>query len=276
MHAFTVDLEDWYHGIPLSGNQKSKIEHRLLVGLEPLLQLLSTSNTTATFFILGEVAKKYPTILKVLKCLGHELACHGLTHDFVYNLTPAQFKRDTSYCVRLIEDIIGSPVYGYRAPYFSITEQSLWALEILSELGIQYDSSIMPVQSWRYGITNYGNQWRKLKYPSGSLWEIPITVRSWVGPSIPVSGGAYFRIYPYELTKRNIQWCESQSLNAVFYIHPWELDSTHPKIPFEWRAHITHYYNLSNTRKKLNQLLAEFKFASLSSILNQLIVKDTL
>ncbi|MGH8002810.1 MAG: DUF3473 domain-containing protein [Brasilonema sp.] len=151
--------------------------------------------------------------------------------------------------------------------YFSITSKSLWALEILADLEFRYDSSIFPVQNWRYGIPNYNSQPQQINTSGGLIYEIPASVRRVFNYNIPVSGGAYFRLYPYKLTYSNFRALEQEGRHVIFYIHPWELDLNHPPLPLTWKEHITHYINRFSTELKLKQLLQYFSFAPLGDVL---------
>jgi polysaccharide deacetylase family protein (PEP-CTERM system associated) len=170
--------------------------------------------------------------------------------------------------------LTGSAIRCYRAPCFSITRSSLWALEVLAELGVAVDSSIFPVRNWRYGIPN------SPRHPyavdtTGRLWEAPLSVRSVGRWTIPAAGGAYFRIYPYSITAANFRSAEKRGQPIIFYIHPWELDPEHPFVPFHWKACVTHYWNLGKTERKLRRLLTEFRFETLGSVLAQLQAKNS-
>ncbi len=166
-----------------------------------------------------------------------------------------------------LEDCIGRKVESYRAAYFSITRRSLWALDILVEEGIRYDSSIFPVKNWRYGIPDYSRSPTVVNTGAGPLCEFPISTRRLFGHNLPVTGGAYFRIYPYRLSRANIRAAERQGMPVVFYLHPWELDPRQPRVSFKRKAMLTHYVNLRSTSRKLERLCEEFEFTTLSEVL---------
>lgn len=267
-HAFTVDLEDWYHGIPIAAESKAIAERRLHIGTDRLLELLQEHGVSATFFALGSVAREHPGLLRAIADAGHDIGSHGLSHDLIYEMTPARFREETGSSIRALEDCISRRVDSYRAAYFSITRRSLWALEVLVEEGIRYDSSIFPVRNWRYGISDYPRTPQVVETPSGPILEFPISTRQVLGRNIPVAGGAYFRIYPYALTRSNIRSAEHEGLPVVFYLHPWELDDGHPVVRFRTRAMLTHYVNLRSTAPRLARLLAEFRFTTLEEVLS--------
>ncbi|MBU7584723.1 MAG: DUF3473 domain-containing protein [Nostoc sp. TH1S01] len=272
-NAFTVDVEDWYHGIPIDETTKAAAECRLHNSLNILLDLLARYRVKGTFFWLAPVALKYPDLLQQVVSEGHEIGCHGWSHDLIYNMSPQRFREETERAAKVIADLIGKPITAYRAAYFSITKNSLWALEILAELGFKYDSSIFPVQNWRYGIPDFEPRHQVIKTPSGDIYELPMSVRRILNRNVPVSGGAYFRLYPYALTVNNFRIAELQGYPVVFYLHPWELDPNHPKISFNWKARFTHYYNLQSTKPKLEQLLQDFCFAPLGEVLDLMLEK---
>jgi polysaccharide deacetylase family protein (PEP-CTERM system associated) len=266
-HAFTVDLEDWYHGIPIVAERKASAERRLHVGTDPLLELLARRGHKATFFALSSIAQEHPQILRKIADAGHDVGSHGLSHDFIYDMSPARFRNETRSSIHDLEDCIGRKVESYRAAYFSITRRSLWALDILVEEGIRYDSSIFPVKNWRYGIPDYSRSPTVVNTGAGPLCEFPISTRRLFGHNLPVTGGAYFRIYPYLLSRANIRAAERQGMPVVFYLHPWELDPRQPRVSFKRKAMLTHYVNLRSTSRKLERLCEEFEFTTLSEVL---------
>lgn len=266
-HAFTVDVEDWYHGIPISSRLKARAERRLEHGMDRLLELLHTHRTRATFFLLGPIAAEYPSMVRMLAEEGHELGCHGWSHKLIYEMTPMLFRDETKRALSVIEDLTGRPVRAYRAAYFSITRDSLWALDVLTELGVRYDSSIFPIRNWRYGIADFDPHPQQIATLNGPIYEFPLTVRRIAGHNLPACGGAYFRLYPFWLTRSNLRAAERQGRPAIFYLHPWELDPDHPRVAFYWKAWLTHYSNLGVTVPKLQRLLHEFEFGPLGEVL---------
>ena len=267
-HAFTVDLEDWYHGIPIAAESKARAERRLHLGTEALLELLQRNNARATFFILGPIAREHPGLVRRIAAAGHDIGSHGVSHDLIYEMSRERFREETRASIRDLEDLIGRPVRSYRAAYFSITRRSLWALDVLAECGVRFDSSIFPVANWRYGIPDWSRRPTVVDTASGPLLEFPISTRRLLGRNIPVTGGAYFRIYPYALTCANVRAAEREGMPVVFYLHPWELDPDHPVVRFRARAMVTHYANLGATRPRLERLLAEFNFTTLGEVLS--------
>jgi len=267
-HAFTVDLEDWFDGIPIASESKARAERRLEIGTERLLGLLAEGGHRATFFVLSPIADSYPQLVRRIVAAGHDIGSHGLSHDLLYEMSPARFREETRRSIRTLEDRIGERVTSYRAAYFSVTPRSLWALEILVDEGIRFDSSIFPVKNWRYGIPDYSRRPLVVDTPGGPLLEFPISTRRLLGRNVPVTGGAYFRIFPYALTKQNIRALEEERMPVVFYLHPWELDPDHPFVWFRKRAMVTHYVSLDSTAGKLERLLSDFRFTTLAEVLH--------
>lgn len=262
-----MDLEDWYQGIPIPDEARKRAERRLERGLRVLLDLLARHGARATFFVLGPVAEEHAALLREIAAAGHEIGCHGWSHDLLYTMTPERLRDETRRALDAIGARTGRPVTAYRAAYFSVTRKSFWALEELAGLGIRYDSSIFPVKNWRYGIEDFDPRPQAIDTPKGRIFELPISVRRVLGRNLPVSGGAYFRIYPYALTRSNFRAAEREERPVVFYLHPWELDPDHPRVSFDWKARATHYVNLRSTEPKLKRLLAEFRFGSLGEVL---------
>ena len=266
-HAFTIDVEDWYEGIPVDASTKGAAERRLRIGLDRLLALLAARSIRGTFFVLGPLAQHQPGLVQWLAESGHEVGCHGWSHDLLYTMTRERFREETLRARDAIADATGAAVTAYRAAYFSIVRDSYWALEELAALGFRYDSSIFPVRNWRYGIPDFPLQPQRIETAAGPIAELPITVREVFGARIPAAGGAYFRIYPYVMTRSNFHAAERAGVPVVFYLHPWELDPGHPRVPFHWKARVTHYVNLRSTQPKLRRLLQEFEFGPLSEVL---------
>jgi len=272
--VFTVDVEDWYHGIELPASRWSGLEHRLSVGLDALLQLLSDHGTRGTFFTLGWIAERYPAVVRRIAAGGHELASHGYSHEKVYRLTPEQFRDEVRRTKQLIESISGQPIVAHRSPYFSITRDSLWALEILREEGYSCDCSISPVQTWRYGIP--GSPDRAYRISDVDLVEFPISVTRLLSKKLGI-GGAWFRILPARITERALDHLLARDRQAIFYAHPWEYDPDHPVVrDIDVRAGLTHYFNLKSTLPKTERLLRRFRFQTLAEAVSRLQARDAI
>lgn len=263
-NVFTVDFEDWYQGIELPYNQWNKYERRIEKGLFPLLDALEQRNVKGTFFTLGWVAKEYPELIKRLAAGGHELASHGYTHEKVYNLTPQQFRKEIRDTKHIIEDLISQEVTAFRAPFFSITNKSLWALPILAEEGYTIDCSISPIKTWRYGITSCPDEIFRIK--EANIIEFPVSTFSYLRKRWAI-GGAYFRLFPYSFTGNGLKKRIKKGKYTMFYIHPWEYDPNHPKVKLERKAQFTHYTRLAKTLPATEKMLHNFKFGTLKEVI---------
>ena len=267
INALTIDFEDWYQGLEIPHTEWAGYEDRVVYAGRRVLEVLGETNTRATFFILGYVAEQHPEIVREIAEAGHEVGTHGYSHSFVYRQSPDLFRKEMTRAIRHLEDLTGLDVIGHRAPFFSITRESLWALEMLGELGIRYDSSIFPVLNYRYGIENAPRLPYKIDAGDKTLIEFPISTVKLLGRNVPIAGGAYFRLYPYAFTRRAFKSLNDNGHPAVFYLHPWELDPGHPRIPLPRRISLTHYLNLNKTEKRLRRLLRDFSFAPMREVL---------
>ena len=268
INAFTVDLEDWYQGIEILHAEWDRCEDRVAGSGRRLLELLAKRGVRATFFILGCVAERHPDLVREVAAAGHEIGTHGWSHTFVYDLEPEAFRSEIERSIALLAELSGQAIVGHRAPYFSITRRSLWALEILRQCGIRYDSSIFPILNYRYGIED-SPRWPHSLGDGGrsALTEFPITTWRFLGRNLPVAGGAYFRILPYALTRAAWRSINRAGHPAVFYIHPWELDPVQPRLPLPRRISVPHYANLHATERRIERLLSDFSFAPMGEVL---------
>ncbi|MFV0389609.1 MAG: XrtA system polysaccharide deacetylase [Pyrinomonadaceae bacterium] len=268
-NALTIDFEDWYQGLEIPHSQWGEFEDRILRVGKKLLEILEESDTKATFFVLGYIAEQHPEIIKEIKAAGHEIGTHGFSHSLIYNQTPEVFREEMTRAVNFLEDLISDEIIGHRAPFFSITKESLWALDILGELGITYDSSIFPVLNYRYGIADAPRFPYDIEREKYRIKEFPVSTLKFPGITLPIAGGAYFRIYPYHLSKQFLRAVNRTGNPFTFYLHPWELDPDHPKIKLPRRiAGLTHYFNLGATERRFKKLLRDFRFAPMRDVLN--------
>ena len=225
----------------------------------------------ATFFVLGWVADRYPQLVHEIHRLGHEIGSHSYWHRLIYDLSPEEFRDDLRRSRDVLENLIGAPVTAYRGPSFSITKRSLWALDILIEEGFCVDSSVFPIHHDRYGIPGAERCVHTLRTSAGQLWEFPPSVARFAGFNLPVSGGGYFRLYPYALTRHCLKRLNRARREAfMFYVHPWEIDPEQPRLGIGSRAsRFRHYVNLSSTERKLDALLRSFRFGRLCDVIQQ-------
>jgi polysaccharide deacetylase family protein (PEP-CTERM system associated) len=276
VNALTVDVEDYFHVSALSKHlgrdSWNRLEYRVVASTETLLHLFDEAGIKATFFVLGWVAERSPELVRRIHREGHEIACHGLTHELVYRQSPEVFEEETHASKCLLEDATGSIVHGYRAASWSITRQSLWALDTLCKLGFSYDSSIFPIRHDRYGIPNAPRWPGRITAPGGqSIAEFPPSTVSILGTRIPVSGGGYFRLLPYWLTRGALDRINRRDERAfMFYLHPWEIDPDQPRIKASPLSSFRHYTNLDKTERRLRKLVGEFSFSTAHSVLLRL------
>jgi polysaccharide deacetylase family protein (PEP-CTERM system associated) len=273
VNAMTIDVEDYFQvsafAKDINKENWSDFESRVERNTHKILDILHERTITATFFVLGWVAERYPNLIKGIHELGHEVACHGYSHDLVYNQTIDQFTEETKRAKTIIEDIIGESVNGYRAASYSITKKSIWALDVLVELGFKYDSSVYPILHDRYGIPGsdidiYNHSTRN----GGSIIEIPLSTIGFTRKRFPIGGGGYFRIFPYWLTRAGLRLINNKSNRPfIFYLHPWEIDVHQPRIKSNFLSEFRHYNNLDKVENRLNQLLVDFKFSSMKALL---------
>jgi polysaccharide deacetylase family protein (PEP-CTERM system associated) len=266
-NALTIDLEDWYQGLEIPMGKWSEFEDRLAISCRNLLELLALAKVRATFFVLGYVAEQQPELVREIVQRGHEIGTHGYSHSFVYRQSPNLFLRELKLSIELLEQITSRKVIGHRAAFFSITSNSLWAIEALGMAGILYDSSIFPFRNYRYGIANAPRWPFVLRTQTGSITEFPLSTIRIAGVNIPIAGGAYFRLLPYFLTRAAFKSLNEQGFPVAFYLHPWELDPAHPRVRLPARVAATHYCNLKQTRPRLLRLLRDFQFAPMGEVL---------
>ncbi|MEO7192555.1 MAG: XrtA system polysaccharide deacetylase [Vicinamibacterales bacterium] len=274
INAMSIDVEDYFHVSVFDGivprTQWATMESRVCRNTERLLDIFSEFNTKSTFFVLGWVAERFPDLIKTIARQGHEIASHGYAHRLIYDQTPAAFRADVRRAKGLLEDACGRPVVGYRAPSYSITPRSLWALDVLVEEGYQYDSSIFPIRHDRYGIPVSGRRPYRIERKAGTLVEVPGSTTR-VGPlNLPVAGGGYFRLLPYWWTRWGISRVNRlEKRAAIFYLHPWEIDPGQPRLPAGRLGRFRHYRHIEDTESRLRQLLTDFSFGTVDDVVAQ-------
>jgi polysaccharide deacetylase family protein (PEP-CTERM system associated) len=250
--------------------QWDRMESRVVANTHRLLHMLDRRNVKATFFVLGWVGERYPQLVREIHSCGHEIGSHGYWHRIVYSQTQMEFRADLCRSRDVLQDILGSRVTAYRAPSFSITHRSLWALEILAEEGFLVDSSVFPIHHNRYGIPDAEPRLHRIATGAGPLWEFPVSVMRIAGMNIPVSGGGYFRLYPWSWTSFCLgRISRSGQEPFVFYVHPWEIDPQQPRFRNAPRmSRFRHYVNLSRTEEKLERLLSRFRFGRIRDVID--------
>lgn len=275
VNAMTVDVEDYFHVSALAAaaprERWSTFESRVVQNTMRLLDLFDEQRVTTTCFVLGWVADQHPELVRAIADRGHEVASHGYWHQLVYDLSPAAFRDDVRRSRLLLQDLSGQPVEGYRAPSFSITRRSLWALDVLVDAGYSYDASIFPVRHDRYGIADAPRHAYQVRRPAGLITEVPPATIRLAGQNLPVAGGGYFRLLPYTWHRRGIRRINAtEGRAAVFYLHPWEIDPAQPHLPAGLLSRVRHYTNLHRTEPRLRQLLTDAPFGTIRDMIASL------
>ncbi|WP_111641495.1 XrtA system polysaccharide deacetylase [Marinimicrobium alkaliphilum] len=282
-HAMTVDVEDYYQVQALAEavdrDRWDEWPSRVEENTDRLLQLFDDAGIKITFFILGWVAERHPDLVRRIQAQGHEIASHGYSHRLIYTQTPEVFREETERSKRILEDQIQRPVTGYRAASYSITRKSLWALDTLAELGFTWDSSIFPTRHDNYGIPGSPEQPYKIITTNGAtLTEFPLTTAKVLGQPVPAAGGGYFRQYPYVLSRWLFRRASDNGTKPqIFYLHPWEIDPHQPRVPnVRWFSRFRHYTNLHRCLPRLERMVADFPFGTISQSLGTTEVTQTL
>ncbi|HUG37595.1 MAG TPA: XrtA system polysaccharide deacetylase [Candidatus Limnocylindrales bacterium] len=273
-NALTFDVEEYFHAEAFAGvlrpDEWPTLESRVVDTTERLLDILDYTGVRATFFILGWVAERQPALVRDIAARDHEVACHGYGHRMIQHLTRPEFAADVARAKAALEAASGRPVIGYRAPTFSVMRETLWSLDVLCEAGFRYDSSIFPIVHDRYGIPDAPRFPHRRRTASGAeIAEFPLSTVTVAGRwRVPVAGGGYFRLAPYWLTRRAIQRLnEKEQQPAMVYLHPWEMDTTQPRMPVGWLTRLRHSVNVERTEAKLRRLLRDFAFAPAADVL---------
>jgi polysaccharide deacetylase family protein (PEP-CTERM system associated) len=267
LNALSIDVEDYFHveafASQVSPDNWRTYELRVEKNVHLILELLAKHQSQATFFILGCVAELIPHLVRQIADAGHEIGCHGQGHQHIHRQTPEQFRQDVRTARQCLMDQLQKPVYCYRAPSFSITQSTLWALDILAEEGFTIDSSIFPVRHDLYGMPNAERfpHWRN------QIFEFPPSTIRRAKNNFGVAGGGYLRLLPYRITKWAIKAInETEGQPAMVYFHPWELDPGQPRISAPLRSRLRHYTNLGGMQKKIERLLTDFRFSTVSGV----------
>lgn len=275
-NLLTVDLEEWFVVEALSDRfpyeSWPELESTLERNCHRLLRLFHRHHTSATFFVVGWCAERYPDLIRQIADSGHEIACHSYRHRRVDSLTPEQFRDDTLQAIKAITDATGNRPIGYRAPSWSISDRVAWAFDILSELGFEYDSSIFPIKHDLYGMPSGPRDLFRMSFDDNRLlYELPATTARILGQNIPVGGGGYLRHSPYWYTRWMIQRLNNQGQPVIVYIHPWEIDPDPPVVEGLTALQRLRTYGSTQTlESKLTRLLTEFQFVSARDYINRI------
>jgi polysaccharide deacetylase family protein (PEP-CTERM system associated) len=267
-NVFSIDVEDWFCVQNLSAvirrEEWDRCESRVERNTLRLLDLLSHRNVEGTFFVLGWVAERFPDLVREIERRGHEIATHGYSHRLLTSLQPEEFRADLDRSLEVLARCSSRPVRGFRAPSFSVTRRTWWAVEILRSRGIQYDSSIFPIAFHPdYGIPDAPLHPHRLQE---GLYELPMSCAEVFGRKVPCSGGGYFRLFPYAATRALMRRCNRQGRPIIFYLHPWEVDPDQPRVNLPAIKRFRHYTNLDQTADRLERLLEDFRFTSVRNL----------
>lgn len=268
-NALTIDVEDWFQVSAFAPYIRREdweaCECRVEANVQRILAMLAERDIRATFFTLGWIAERYPQVVRDIVAAGHELASHGYGHERASDLDAKQFGADVDRAKKLLEDLAGAEVRGYRAPSFSISVGNLWAFEALARAGYQYSSSVYPIRHDHYGMPDSP----RFAYRVGTgLLEVPATTLRMFSRNMPTSGGGYFRLLPYALSRWMLrQVNERDGEPAIFYFHPWEIDPRQPRMSgIDLRTRFRHYVNLEHTESKISRLLDDFRWGRMDHI----------
>ena len=271
MNALTFDLEEWFHVSNvehlISRDEWEQCDSRLEAQTHRVLALLDCARVSATFFILGWNAERYPHLVQEIADAGHEIASHGYAHRLVYEQTPEEFAADLARATEAIVAACGVRPRSYRAPSFSITPRTTWAFEVLADAGMQIDASVFPIFHERYGFPRAPRLPHRINTITGGLLEVPPSTRRILGRNYPFAGGAYFRILPYRTVRRFCKRLQRAGEPLVFYFHPWEFDPEIPKFRLSPFRQLRSYVNLEKTEARVQSLLSDFSFGTLSDMI---------
>lgn len=275
VNALSFDLEEWFQAEVFSDtiapDQWGGLTRRSEAQTERVLELLAAQGVQATFFVLGWVAERSPALIRRLAGEGHEIACHGYSHIMITRQSRQEFRDEVTRAKKMLEDIAGQPVRGYRAPTFSVTRDTIWALDLLLESGVSYDSSIFPIRHDRYGIPGSPRfPYIAINRGGKALWEFPGTTIRVAGATLPAAGGGYLRLFPYRWTRAALRVLNRAGHPANIYAHPWEFDAGLPRVRLPLASRLRHYGGIRRNAAKLRRILAEFRCAPMGRVLDRI------
>ena len=266
-HVLSFDVEEYFHVEAAAARVRPEdwpgFPSRLEPAVDAILQMLADHNASATFFVLGWVARRQGHLVARIAGAGHEIASHGMSHQMLHRLTPEKLQAELADSKKLLEDLSSCPVSGYRAPTFSITHQTAWAIDSLVAAGYTYDSSVFPIRHDRYGVPD-APRWAHwaIGPAGGRILEIPPLTLRLLGMNLPIGGGGYLRLLPIGLVHRGLRAAANAGRAGVIYLHPWELDPDQPPLPMGRLSRWRHRVNLRRTADKLRWLLSRHAFGS--------------
>ncbi len=271
VHGLSFDIEEHFQVAAFDcaarrrhwESQESRVERNTHL----ILEILEHQGIKATMFVLGWVAERHKALVRCLVDAGHELGSHGYGHELITGQTPQTFREDVRRAKEILEDVGGTAVLGYRAPTFSITKETEWALPILVEEGYKYDSSIVPIVHDYYGIPGANPAIHTLNTESGTIFEVPPSTCDVGGFKVPIAGGGYFRLFPYSILHKLLRRVEAEGKPLIMYLHPWELDPEQPRMRGSFLSQFRHYLNLDKVHGRLTQLIKDFSFGPIQNLL---------
>ncbi len=268
-NILSFDIEDWFHPEIFDGRfpleHWIRLESRVEQNTEIILEFLKRKNMTATFFVLGWVAEKYPELIRSIAREGHEIGSHLFSHKMITKMTPDQFQQELERSLQVLRELTQQPVMGFRAPTFSITRKTLWAFPIMYRAGIRYDSSVFPIVHDRYGIPDSPRKpyiIYKDEHSRGGIVEFPMTTVRFGTVNFPLGGGGYFRLYPFWFSRFLMKRCQAEGVPIIFYAHPWEFDKNLPRVDLNFVGKIRHYTGIKKFLERLDRLTDTFEFTS--------------
>ena len=272
INAVSIDLEFWYSGEPFSNYLKDKVDTQIEDSTDFLLALLNKYNVRATFFVLGELAEGYPSLIKMIHKQGHEISSHGYSHKKLYMLNKDSFEKELKKSIEILESITGEKPIGFRAPNFSLDNSTKWVFRTLEKYGFKYDSSIFPIKTQFYGVPNAPLEPYKLSMDditkiddNSKIIEFPLSVVKII-KNVPIAGGFYFRILPFSFIRLAIKKV-NKDRPIIVYIHPWEIYPKTPKVNIPFPINFLSYYKMESVLKKFENILKNFKFAPIKEVL---------
>jgi polysaccharide deacetylase family protein (PEP-CTERM system associated) len=277
-NAFSIDVEDWYHILdsPLAPpiDQWDRLESRVRTNTIKILRMLNQHDARATLFWLGWVAERHPDLVRQCHADGHEIASHGYAHLLAYKVGRAAFREDLVRSKEVLENIIGAPVHGFRAPGFSVTEETPWVFDEIRAAGYAYDSSIFPASRGHGGMIAAPLAPYVIQTGSLPLVELPQSLIHLMGKRISLFGGGYLRLAPLSLIRWGVRKLHREGRPLIIYIHPREVDPGHPRLPLSWARRIKCYVNLETTVPKLNHLMNEYRFTTMRDLAEEIALQQ--
>ena len=262
--ALSFDLEEHHRieaaaHLPIAPEAAATYGRRMEATTHRLLEQLAAAEAPATFFIVGEIAGSHPQLVRAIAAAGHEIGSHSYDHRRIHRLTPELFCEDLRRSVDLLQQVAGVPVVGYRAPTFSLTRETAWAVDILAEVGFKYDSSVFPVRHDRYGIPDAPRTPFWLRGERGKILELPPATYRRFGQNLPVAGGGYFRLFPLTFLKAGVNQLANAGAPGILYFHPWEFDPGQPKLPLKTLSKFRTYVGIGKSTARLGRLLERYR-----------------